>query len=123
MIARLYARGVLVQGTWPPLPAESQECRQGAESRGTRPGRTDHSIGAVDLVFDWPPYGNEVPVAMSFDALEALREAGHPVDLLAVGQRSVLSELSEAEVGVLNRLKGRLEAVAGDVEGQELKLL
>ncbi|WP_325749611.1 aroma-sacti cluster domain-containing protein [Streptomyces sp.] len=60
---------------------------------------------------------------MSFDALEALREAGHPVDLLAVGQRSVLSELSEAEVGVLNRLKGRLEAVAGDVEGQELKLL
>ncbi|WP_329310671.1 aroma-sacti cluster domain-containing protein [Streptomyces sp. NBC_01262] len=60
---------------------------------------------------------------MSFDALQALREAGHPVDLLAVEQRSVLSGLSELEVRVLNSVKGRLEAVAGEVEGQDLKLL
>ncbi|MFB9392258.1 response regulator transcription factor [Streptomyces coeruleoprunus] len=93
MIARLYARGLLVQGTWPPLPAEA------------------------------PHYGNEVPVAMTFDALHALREAGHPVDLLAVEQRSVLSQLSELEVQVLNSVKGRLDAAAADVEGQDLKLL
>ncbi len=97
MIARLYALGVLVQGTWPPLPAEGQARR--------------------------PHYGNEVPVAMTFDALNALREAGHPVDLLAVEQRSVLSQLSEQEVEVLNSVKGRLEAAAGEVEGQDLKLL
>lgn len=105
MIARLYARGVLVQGTWPPLPADGS------------PGSTKN------VSFDWPHYGNEVPVAMTFDALHALREAGHPVDLLAVEQRSVLSQLTELEVQVLNSIKGRLEAVAGEVEGQDLKLL
>lgn len=60
---------------------------------------------------------------MTFNALQALREAGHPVDLLAVEQRSVLAELSEVEVQVLNSVKGRLEAVSAEVEGQELKLL
>ncbi|MCD0484755.1 hypothetical protein LO771_20750 [Streptacidiphilus sp. ASG 303] len=60
---------------------------------------------------------------MTFDALDALREAGHPVDLLAVEQRSVLAGLSESEVAVLNSVKDRLEAAAGEVEGQELKLL
>ncbi|MFJ7157835.1 aroma-sacti cluster domain-containing protein [Streptomyces sp. NPDC101118] len=125
MIARLYAQGVLVQGTWPPLPAEEREPQPAPGSLGVLTGAAaaDRSIGPVGVTFDWPHYGNEVPVAMTFDALNALREAGHPVDLLAVEQRSVLSELSEAEVQVLNKVKGRLEAVAADVEGQDLKLL
>ncbi|MET9468198.1 aroma-sacti cluster domain-containing protein [Streptomyces sp. NPDC006544] len=130
MIARLYARGVLVQGTWPPLPAAGQPDREDrqapaelaelqvlAEAAGLLPGSAQH------VSFDWPHYGNEVPVAMTFDALHALREAGHPVDLLAVEQRSVLSQLTELEVQVLNSVKGRLEAAAGEVEGQDLKLL
>jgi DNA-binding CsgD family transcriptional regulator len=127
MIARLYALGVLVQGTWPPLPADGQQRQEeSAEARGVRttaPDRSVRSVGSVGVNLNWPHYGNEVPVAMSFDALQALREAGHPVDLLAVEQRSVLSGLSELEVRVLNSVKGRLEAVAGEVEGQDLKLL
>ncbi|WP_424215330.1 aroma-sacti cluster domain-containing protein [Streptomyces sp. BI20] len=116
MIARLYAQGALVQGTWPPLPAAPERNRDRWEV-------ADGSIGPVGVPFDWPPYGNEVPVVMTFDALRALREAGHPVDLLASEQRTVLSELSEMEVQVLNSVKGRLDAAAGDVEGQDLKLL
>lgn len=62
---------------------------------------------------------------MSFDALQALRDAGHPVDLLAAEQRSVLAALNESEVQVLNSVKDRLEVAAGDaeVEGQDIKLL
>jgi len=60
---------------------------------------------------------------MVFDALNALREANHPVDLLPAGQRDVLAGLTEQEVTVLNAIKDRLEAAAGEVEGQELKLL
>jgi DNA-binding CsgD family transcriptional regulator len=115
LIARLYARGVLVQGAWPPLPADGQQ--------HTAPDRSVRSVGSVGINLSWPHYVNEVPVAMSFDALQALREAGHPVDLMAVEQRSVLSGLSELEVQVLNSVKGRLEAAAGEVEGQDLKLL
>ncbi|WP_258044815.1 aroma-sacti cluster domain-containing protein [Streptomyces sp. SM11] len=122
MIARLYAQGVLVQGIWPPLPADERK-RQEAIGALAAAAVVECSIGPAGVTLDWPHYGNEVPVAMPFDALHALREAGHPVDLLAAEQRSVLSGLSEHEVQVLNSVKDRLEAVTGEVEGQDLKLL
>ena len=53
---------------------------------------------------------------MAFDALEALRQAGNPVDLISPEQREVLAQLTEAEVLVLNSVKQRLDAVADDVE-------
>ncbi|MGW2279368.1 aroma-sacti cluster domain-containing protein [Streptomyces sp. NPDC001770] len=125
MIARLYAQGVLVQGIWPPLPADERKRQEAPGAIGVLAAATvaECSIGPVGAPLDWPHYGNEVPVTMPFDALHALREAGHPVDLLAVEQRSVLSGLSEHEVQVLNTVKERLEAVSGEVEGQDLKLL
>lgn len=58
-----------------------------------------------------------------FDALAALRTAGHPVDLLSVPQQEVLAALSEDEVVVLNRVKQRLDEAAPDVLAQELKFL
>ncbi|GGO22272.1 hypothetical protein GCM10010116_44920 [Microbispora rosea subsp. aerata] len=58
-----------------------------------------------------------------FDPLAALREAGHPVDLLNERQRQVFAELSKPEVELLNSIKTRLDAAAGEVEGQELKLV
>lgn len=55
---------------------------------------------------------------MAFDALAALREAGNPVDLLTARQQAVLSELTEAEISVLNSVKRRLDSVSDDeVEG------
>jgi hypothetical protein len=60
---------------------------------------------------------------MAFDALEALRQSGHWVDLLSKRQRQVLAELTEDEVNLLNRIKLRLDEAAPDVQGQELKLL
>jgi hypothetical protein len=60
---------------------------------------------------------------MAFDALEALRQSGHWVDLLSKRQRRVLAELTEDEVNLLNRIKLRLDEAAPDVQGQELKLL
>ncbi|WP_327175657.1 hypothetical protein OG599_10235 [Streptomyces sp. NBC_01335] len=125
MIARLYAQGVLVQGIWPPLPADERKRQEAPGGIGALAVLTvaERSIGSAGVPVDWPHYGNEVPVVMPFDALHALREAGHPVDLLAVEQRSVLSGLSEHEVQVLNTVKERLEAVSGEVEGQDLKLL
>ncbi|MEV0586094.1 aroma-sacti cluster domain-containing protein [Nonomuraea sp. NPDC050310] len=59
----------------------------------------------------------------AFDALDRLRASGHPVDLLDERQQRVFAELSEAEVALLNSIKQRLDDVAGEVEGQELKLL
>ncbi|MFC4530899.1 aroma-sacti cluster domain-containing protein [Sphaerisporangium dianthi] len=58
-----------------------------------------------------------------FDALTILREAGHPIDLLSERQRQVFAELSRPEVDLLNSIKTRLDAVAGEVEGHELKLV
>lgn len=56
---------------------------------------------------------------MEFDALEALRLGGNPVDLLSPEQRSVLAQLTEDEVAVLNSVKERIDAVSdADVEGQ-----
>lgn len=125
MIARLYAQGVLVQGIWPPLPADERKRQEAPEAVGALAAAAvaECSIGPAGVTLDLPHYENEVPVAMTFDALHALREAGHPVDLLAVEQRSVLSALSEQEVQVLNSVKERLEAVSGEVEGQDIKLL
>lgn len=63
---------------------------------------------------------------MAFDALAALRAAGNPVDLLAPEQRAVFAGLTEEEVGVLNSIKRRLDAVSDseyDVEGHDVKLL
>jgi hypothetical protein len=58
---------------------------------------------------------------MTFDALEELRLAGNPVDLLADEQREVLAQLSEAEVAVLNSVKKRLDAVSdNEVEGHSV---
>ncbi len=55
---------------------------------------------------------------MAFDALAALRQAGNPVDLLTDRERSVLAQLSEAEVSVLLSVKERLDAVSdSEVEG------
>jgi hypothetical protein len=56
---------------------------------------------------------------MPFDALEALRMAGNPVDLLGEAERAVLAQLTEAEVAVLNSVKERLDAVSDyEVEAQ-----
>jgi hypothetical protein len=49
---------------------------------------------------------------MPFDALDALRQAGNPVDLLGDDERAVLAQLTEDEVAVLNSVKRRLDAVA-----------
>jgi hypothetical protein len=55
---------------------------------------------------------------MAFDALAALRQAGNPVDLLTDGQRAVLAQLSESEVGVLISVQERLDEVSdSEVEG------
>ncbi|MFC9486632.1 aroma-sacti cluster domain-containing protein [Streptomyces hydrogenans] len=60
---------------------------------------------------------------MSFDALNSLRECGLPVDLVSEAQRQVLAALDEDEVAVLRTVKSRLDAVAGEVEAQDFKLL
>ncbi|WP_329007704.1 LuxR C-terminal-related transcriptional regulator [Micromonospora rifamycinica] len=99
LVARLYAEGVLSQGAWPPVVVNGHLCRR---------RRASDLKGTVD---------------MSFDALSALREANHPVDLLSTAQRTVLAGLTEQEVEVLNSIKDRLEVAAGEVEGQEMKLL
>ncbi|MFI6480545.1 aroma-sacti cluster domain-containing protein [Nonomuraea sp. NPDC050663] len=58
-----------------------------------------------------------------FDALDRLRAAGHPIDLLNEGQRRVFAALTEPEVDLLNSIKARLDDASGEVEGQELKIV
>ncbi|MCW2876679.1 MAG: hypothetical protein JWQ95_779 [Sphaerisporangium sp.] len=60
---------------------------------------------------------------MAFDALAALRASGHWVDLLTAEQKEVMQQLTEDEVDVLNRIKRRLDEVAPDVQGQEVKVM
>ncbi|MEZ0075444.1 aroma-sacti cluster domain-containing protein [Planotetraspora sp. GP83] len=61
---------------------------------------------------------------MSFDALAALQEAGHPLEFLTDGQRAVFAGLSESEVELLNSIKSRLEeADDSDLEGHSVKVL
>ncbi|HEX4833572.1 MAG TPA: aroma-sacti cluster domain-containing protein [Trebonia sp.] len=60
---------------------------------------------------------------MAFDALGALRDAGTPVDLLTPEQQTVLSQLTEEEVGVLNSVKERLDAVSdAEVEAHSFSI-
>jgi hypothetical protein len=60
---------------------------------------------------------------MAFDALATLRQAGNPVDLLTAEQRSVLAQLTEEEVMVLNSVKERLDTVSdAEVEGHSLTI-
>lgn len=54
---------------------------------------------------------------MAYDALAELRAGGNPVDQLTQAQRDVLGGLSPAEVGTINSIKARIEAVSDDVEG------
>jgi len=53
---------------------------------------------------------------MAFNALEALREAGNPVDQLSEAQRGVFASLSEEEVEVLNSIKRRLDEIDENVD-------
>jgi DNA-binding CsgD family transcriptional regulator len=99
LVARLYVEGVLVQGEWPPATGLRHICSR------SRRAATEGRVG------------------MSFDALQALRDAYHPVDLIPAEQQAVLAELTEQEVEVLNSVRDRLAAVAGEVEGQQIKLL
>jgi hypothetical protein len=61
---------------------------------------------------------------MSYDAMAALRAAGHPVDVLSENQRGILAGLSEAEVATLNSIKTRLDAAGNtEVEGQDVYIV
>lgn len=63
---------------------------------------------------------------MEFDALSALQEAGHRIDLLSESQRGVFAVLTEEEVAVLNRVKRQLDAVGQaevEVEAQDMKVV
>jgi DNA-binding CsgD family transcriptional regulator len=84
------------------------------------PDRADRPEGRMDLVrradqTGWYR-GRSQEDTMAFDALEALRQAGNPVDLISPEQREVLAQLTEAEVLVLNSVKQRLDAAADEVE-------
>jgi DNA-binding CsgD family transcriptional regulator len=95
LVAFCYVHELLSGGTWPP-------------EQGATPS------------FPTTKGGGE---AMSYDALEALREAGQPIDLLSSSQCGVLAGLTEHEVGVLLSIQRRLSEVEPDIEGQEMKLL
>lgn len=61
---------------------------------------------------------------MPYDALSALRAAGHPIDFLTEEQRAVFAGLDEAEVTLLNSIKRRLDALPdAEVEGHEVKIV
>jgi len=61
---------------------------------------------------------------MSYDAMAALRAAGHPVDVLSENQRGILAGLSESEVATLNSIKTRLDAAGNtEVEGQDVYIV
>lgn len=72
-----------------------------------------------------PPCRRSEEDSMSFDPLQALREAGNPVDLLSVAQQEVFAQLSREEVAVLNSIKKRLDDLPeSDVEGHgDIKVL
>lgn len=61
---------------------------------------------------------------MAFDALAALRAAGNPVDSLSEAEKEVFASLTEQEVGVLNSIKRRLDAIEEeDVTAHITKIL
>jgi hypothetical protein len=57
------------------------------------------------------------------DPIDALREAGCPVDLLSEAQRRVLADLTEHEAEVIVRVQRRLAAAEGEVAGHDWKML
>ncbi|GAA5194514.1 hypothetical protein GCM10023322_59110 [Rugosimonospora acidiphila] len=116
LVAYFYVHGYLSTHAWPPMTAVA------ASHAGM-------SSAAARLVSAVTPGGRgsceemEVSGMSSFDALEALKEAGQPIDLLSEGQREVVASLTEHEVQVLLSVQQRLRAAQAEVEGQELKLL
>jgi hypothetical protein len=61
----------------------------------------------------------EVQAMSEFNAIEALAQAGIPVQDASEDERAVYASLSEDEVAVLTGLKARLAAADGDVEAHE----
>lgn len=101
LVAFCYVHGLLSARVWPP------------EQR-------DHIRRAIPSL-RYRTEGDRTQ--MPFDPLEALREAGQPVDLLSRHQREILATLTEHEVDVLLSIQHRLSEAEPEVEGQELKLL
>jgi hypothetical protein len=57
------------------------------------------------------------------DPVDALREAGCPVDLLSEAQRRVLAELTDEEAEVLVAVQLRLREAEAEVSGHDWKML
>jgi hypothetical protein len=54
---------------------------------------------------------------MASDAIQRLQQAGWPIDKLPESQRQVLSDLSSQEVETMVKVRERLMAAGGEVEG------
>jgi hypothetical protein len=54
------------------------------------------------------------------DVLQALRDAGTPVDQMSEGQKAVFAALSPEEAAVLVDIQTRLTAAEPEVEGHEV---
>lgn len=67
------------------------------------------------------PAGGGAPEG--FDALDALRRAGLPVDVLSDAQQDVLAGLTRAEAEVIGSVKRRLDAAEPEVVGHDFKVL
>jgi DNA-binding CsgD family transcriptional regulator len=99
---------------------------EGRMDPGGPPGETDlehhRSSRLPGLTL---PYRPAEEGSMSFNPIEALREAGNPVDLLTEAQQGVFAQLSEDEVAVLNSIKKRLDDLPEpEVEGHgDIKIL
>lgn len=101
LVAFCYVHGLLSARVWPP--------EQRDQIRAAAPSLRYRTQGDRQ--------------EMPFDPLQALREAGQPVDLLSCHQREILGTLTEHEVEVLLSIQRRLSEAEPEVEGQELKLL
>jgi hypothetical protein len=55
---------------------------------------------------------------MAYDALQALRDAGTPVDQLSDEQKAVVASLTPHEVEILTDIQRRVAEAGADVEGQ-----
>jgi DNA-binding CsgD family transcriptional regulator len=124
LVAYSYVHGFLSAQVWPPCGSWCARHWEGERDRDA-PSSCPQCRGDVECEWDnvaSQPVGRRW-VAMSFDAIETLRTAGQPVDLMTAGQREVLAALTEREVQVLLDVQRRLREVEPAVEGQELKLL
>jgi DNA-binding CsgD family transcriptional regulator len=118
LVAYCYVHGFLSTQSWPPTTAVA-----GVLSHARMSHTAARLASAVTPAGRGSDEERQVSGMSSFDALEALKEAGEPVNLLSDGQRAVLASLTEHEVQVLLSVQQRLQTVRGEVEGQELKLL